>query len=170
MTKVVEDQGGRATATATATAKDVVPAAMDLLRRTGGRATPSRRQVLQALVDARDEHRTAEQLAADIHARHPEVHPATVYRTLDRLEELGIAYHAHLGHGPAQWHLGPAGHPHLTCDRCGAVIEADRSVFEELAQRILATQGFAVDFRHFAVAGACAACRSTGPKIGRHLK
>ncbi|MGI8492394.1 MAG: Fur family transcriptional regulator [Acidimicrobiales bacterium] len=136
-----------------------IDSAMALIRNDGGRATESRRFVLEALIEAGAEHRTAEQLAAEAQRRHPDVHPATVYRALERFEDLGIAYHTHLGHGPAQWHFGRVPHPHLTCSRCGAVVEADGAPFAELASRLLATHGFEVDFGHFAVTGTCEGCR-----------
>jgi Fur family transcriptional regulator, ferric uptake regulator len=131
--------------------------ALDLLRRRGGRVTTPRRIVLEALATARG-HRTADELASGIRARHPDIHPSTVYRSLERFEDLGVAYHTHLGHGPAQWHLAAAPHQHLTCQRCGIVIEADPGLFEDVRQMLHDHLGFEANFGHFAVTGLCRDC------------
>ena len=128
-----------------------------LIRQQGGRASACLRPVLEALVAA-DGDRTAEEIAAVVHAKHPEIHQSTVYRNLDRFEQLGVAYHAHLGHGPALWHLTAASHHHLTCEACGAIVAVDPSVFHDMQRALQQQAGFVADFRHFAVTGRCAAC------------
>lgn len=128
-----------------------------LIRQQGGRASACLRPVLEALVAA-DGDRTAEEIAAVVHAKHPEIHQSTVYRNLDRFEQLGVAYHAHLGHGPALWHLTAASHHHLTCEACGAIVAVDPSVFHDMQRTLQQQAGFVADFRHFAVTGRCAAC------------
>ena len=130
---------------------------VDRLRQRGGRASACLRPVLEALVEAGG-HRSAEELAGEVHARHPEIHQSTVYRNLDRFEQLGVAYHTHLGHGPALWHLAASSHQHLTCQQCGAVMVVDPSVFEALGATLRRQAGFTADFRHFAITGRCAAC------------
>jgi Fe2+ or Zn2+ uptake regulation protein len=127
------------------------------LRHRGGRASACLRPVLEALVAA-DGHRSAEELADDVHARYPDIHQSTVYRNLDRFEQLGVAYHTHLGHGPAMWHLAAATHQHLICERCGAVVPADPSAFAALRAALQEQAGFVADFRHFAITGRCASC------------
>jgi Fe2+ or Zn2+ uptake regulation protein len=123
----------------------------------GLRASACLRPVLEALIAA-DGHRSAEELGEEVHARHPEIHQSTVYRNLDRFEQVGIAYHTHLGHGPALWHLTARSHPHLTCVSCGAVVTVDPGLFEALSVALQRQAGFTADFRHFAVTGRCAAC------------
>src|SRR5437016_10085059 len=90
---------------------------LDRLRAQGGRVTTARRLVVSTLIGATS-HVTAEDLAATIHERHPEIHLSTVYRTLDSLERLGIVEHTHIGHGPSVYHVGVT-HQHLVCEACG---------------------------------------------------
>lgn len=134
-----------------------VEAAMERIRASGGRATVDRRAVLEALVRNED-HATAEELAELVRAEHPDCNLATVYRTLELFERLGIAFHVHLGHGPSQWHLAEAVHHHLVCDECGAVVEVGDDVFDPLRRRILADTGFVLDPHHFSLSGRCARC------------
>ena len=63
------------------------------LRERGLRVTAQREQVLAAV--RRLGHATPEEIAASA----GQVDPATVYRTLELLEELGLVGHTHLGHG-----------------------------------------------------------------------
>ncbi|MGH9114224.1 MAG: transcriptional repressor, partial [Acidimicrobiales bacterium] len=78
----------------------------------------------------------------------------------ERFEALGVAYHTHLGHGPAQWHLSGSAHRHLTCQRCGKVIEVDPRLFGELQAALRDRYAFDVDLRHFGLDGYCAKCAS----------
>ena len=88
----------------------------------------------------------------------PDVHLSTIYRNLDELERLGIIVHAHLGHGPATYHLASETHGHLVCEGCGGVVEAREAFFAALTDAALREYSFVVDPRHFAVLGRCAAC------------
>jgi Fur family ferric uptake transcriptional regulator len=130
---------------------------LDMLRESGGRVTTSRRILLRCLFEE-SPHRTAEELAAEVQRVAPDVHISTIYRNLDELERLGIIVHAHLGHGPATYHLSSDTHGHLVCESCGFTYEAPEGIFEDLAATALRDFNFAIDPRHFAVLGRCAGC------------
>ncbi len=134
-----------------------VDAALDQLRASGARITTSRRLLLRCLY-AGGSHQTAEELAQDVQELAPDVHLSTVYRNLDELERLGLVHHAHLGHGPANYHLPDEEHGHLVCESCGAIFEAPEGFFEALSTAASGRYGFTIDPRHFAVLGRCAGC------------
>ncbi len=127
------------------------------LRESGGRATTSRRVLLRCLFDE-GPHRTAEELALEVQRVAPDVHLSTIYRNLDELERLGVIVHAHLGHGPATYHLASETHGHLVCEECGAWVEAPEEFFTTLTEAAAREYHFVIDPRHFAVLGRCAAC------------
>jgi Fur family ferric uptake transcriptional regulator len=138
--------------------QNLVEGAVRAVREAGGRATVALRCVVAALAQSA-RHWSAEELVLAVHAQFPEVNESTVYRTLERLEELGVAYHVHLGHGPAQWHLvARHAHQHLTCSKCGSVVEVAPGLFEPVMRQLAARYGFHADMGHFAVSGTCAAC------------
>jgi Fur family transcriptional regulator, ferric uptake regulator len=143
----------------TADPAPTVEEVMELIRQHGGRSTTPRRMVLETLIGAPDDHRTAEQLAAEVHTRNPTINESTVYRTLELLEELGLVNHVHLGHGPSQWHLS-SNHPrwYLTCTYCGSVTDTDPAVFDALVNDVVTRTGFTIDSGHFAITGTCARC------------
>jgi Fur family ferric uptake transcriptional regulator len=128
-----------------------------LVRARGGRATPSRRVLLEVLFDTED-HLTAEELADAVQARAPDVHLSTIYRNLEDLQGLGVVAHTHLGHGPATYQLASLAHAHLVCESCGTMIEAPDDLFQGLARAAKTRLGFSIDPRHFAILGRCAAC------------
>jgi len=138
------------------------PATVDdvlaLMRAKGGRATLSRRLLLEVLFEAGD-HRTAEELADDVQRRAPDVHLSTIYRNLDDLQELGVVAHSHLGHGPATYQLASMAHSHFVCEQCGAMIEAPDELFDGLARTAKARLGFVIDPHHFAILGRCTDCQ-----------
>src|SRR2546422_6463740 len=123
----------------------------------GGRATVQRRVVVTALLNAH-RHVTAEELAQTIHKDHPEIATTTVYRTLEALERQGVVQHAHLGHGPAAYHLAEEDHLHLVCESCGTVTEVPRVVYDPLQRRLARDFGFTIAPHHFAVYGRCESC------------
>jgi Fe2+ or Zn2+ uptake regulation protein len=124
------------------------------LRGKGYRITTARRAVLRALSGSGD-HLTAEQVARAVHADSPDIDTSTVYRTLNLFEELGIVEHAHLGHGPAVYHLGKT-HQHLVCEVCGAVVDVPVSALDDLARELRDGYGFEIRPGHFALMGRCA--------------
>lgn len=135
-------------------------ALLDRVRRNGGRVTPARRALLEALLAAEGHHLTAQDLAATVQRAVPDVHLSTVYRSLESLEEMGIVDHAHLGHGRAVYHLADEPHQHLVCERCEQVVEVPDDVFAELAGTLQRAYGFVIRAHHFAVVGRCAACEA----------
>jgi Fur family transcriptional regulator, ferric uptake regulator len=128
-----------------------------LVRARGGRATPSRRVLLDVLFHAED-HLSAEELAEAVQARAPDVHISTIYRNLEDLQRIGVVVHTHLGHGPATYQLASLAHAHFICEECGAMIEAPDELFRGLARTAKSRLGFSIDPRHFAILGRCAAC------------
>lgn len=143
----------------TTAAPDVatVEGVLRLVRARGGRATPSKRVLLEVLFDA-DDHRSVETLAAAVQARIPDVHLSTIYRNLEDLQELGVIVHTHLGHGPATYQLASLAHAHFICESCGKAIGAPDAMFEGLAKSAKDDLGFTIDPHHFAIHGRCADC------------
>ena len=158
--------GGKSPAPAEPVPAEPVPASVEevlaLVRAGGGRATASRRVLLEVLFGSSD-HRSVEDLAAAVQSRAPDVHLSTIYRNLEELERLGVIVHTHLGHGPATYQLASSAHSHLICERCGRRFEAPEEFFAGLAREALERYGFTIDPHHFAILGRCADCGAESP-------
>lgn len=122
------------------------------LRVRGMRHTAQREQVFDAVHLLG--HATPDQISEAVTG----VDVATVYRTLEVLEDLGLVRHAHLGHGPASYRPATDEHIHVVCHVCGAIVDAAPDIVDPLAQRLRAENGFELDRAHFTVFGRCAAC------------
>ena len=128
------------------------------LRADGGRGTVQRRTVISVLL-AGPRHVTADDLTAAVQAEHPDIAKSTVYRILDALERQGVVRHAHMGHGPAVYHLNDDDHLHLVCEVCGKVTEVPQAAYARFADMLARQYSFTAAPHHFAVHGRCAACK-----------
>jgi Fur family ferric uptake transcriptional regulator len=121
------------------------------LRRAGHRVTMPARAVLEALFAA------SEPLAAEEIA--PSLEPASVYRNLERLQQLGVVTHVHVGHGPGRYVLARGGaREYLVCERCGRITTVDPEQLDDVRDRVRAAFGHEARFTHFPIHGLCAGC------------
>lgn len=128
------------------------------LRARGLRVTAQREKVLGAVRALR--HATPEQISESVES----VDVATVYRTLELLEELGLVKHTHLGHGAPSYRPAEDEHIHLVCHLCGTVSDVEPAVVDVLDDRLRTERGFVLDRAHFTVFGRCASCaEQSGP-------
>jgi Fur family ferric uptake transcriptional regulator len=129
----------------------------EALRRQGGRLTTPRRLVLQALFAAGDLV-SAERIAAGTDTGIA-LDLSSVYRNLERLEELGVVQHIHIGHGPGVYGLLTHGeHEYLVCEVCGRVTSADLKQLDRVRAVIRKQFGYEARFTHFPIHGRCADC------------
>lgn len=130
-------------------------AALGELRRSGHRVSASRRQVVEALYAAPGPV-SADEIAGAVETPVPQ---ASVYRTLELLERVGLARHVHLGHGPGRYAPAAAGErDYFVCERCDAVRAADPRALEPVRRAVARAYGWRVRFSHFPIAGLCPAC------------
>jgi Fur family ferric uptake transcriptional regulator len=127
-----------------------------LLRSEGHRVTAPTRFVLEALFAA-DEPISAQRIAETTPV--PEFEASSVYRNLERLEELGVVKHVHLGHSPSLYMLvGGGAREFLLCERCGKVTSVDPAELEPIRRAVEDRFGYRASFGHFPIVGVCADC------------
>jgi Fur family ferric uptake transcriptional regulator len=112
------------------------------------------------IAERHGEHLTAAAIFdAVVASSESDVDIATVYRTLDVLEEAGAIEHGHIGHGPTVYHLAEdADHQHLVCSRCGTTTAIPTLHMTSMLQGITDATGFVPNVQHFALSGLCDAC------------
>jgi Fur family ferric uptake transcriptional regulator len=136
---------------------------MAALRTRGLRASTARRLVLEALYAA-EEPVSAERIAGGLDGRLPPSDLASVYRNLETLEEVGLARHFHLGHGPGLYALAEREREYLVCERCGGVRAVKPHVLDPVRNAIRASFGIEPRFDHFPIVGRCDHCTDSRPK------
>ena len=129
----------------------------------GIRLTRQRRVIL-GVIESAKKHLDAAQIlrrAAQIDAR---INRVTVYRTLGLLKREGLVDELDLLHVLGEGHYyearPPRDHLHITCLRCGNVIEFESSLFERLKGQIQRECEFEISVTRMEVGGHCAKCRS----------
>lgn len=140
------------------TGADVAGDILERFRDDGGRVTATRRLIIEAMLDAASHHLTANDIVDAVRRRDPAFHRSTVYRTLDRLADLGVVDRMQIDAGPAVYHLSARPHHHLVCDRCGAVQEAPADVLDAVAARLAGSRGFVLNAAATPLHGLCASC------------
>jgi Fur family ferric uptake transcriptional regulator len=124
---------------------------VDAMREGGHRVSAPARQLLEALFSS-DGPRSAEELAAGAEI-------TSVYRNLERLEQLGVVSHVHFGHGPGLYALASDGdREYLVCDRCGRVTSLKPAELDPVRTALQRSFGHHARFSHFAIHGHCASC------------
>ena len=136
---------------------------VNALDRAGYRRTGPR-QALAALIADRDGHFTAADLVAAARTRRLGVGRATVFRTLEVLEELGVIERLDLpSGGHAYVGCEPAHHHHVVCSRCGRTSEIRDAELQRVVRRVARQTGYRVDDHRLELFGLCPACLAGQP-------
>jgi Fur family ferric uptake transcriptional regulator len=135
------------------------PEALRALRSQGRRLTRQRVLIWDTLVESRDRHLSAADVADAVHARDPELHQATIYRTLETFVDGGLLLRTDLGADRSYYEL-PAEHRHhhVVCTGCGAVAHIHHEDVEEIVGRVQTASGYALDETDLAFSGRCPDC------------
>ena len=136
-----------------------------LLKEKGLKVTAQRLAVLETVASRPEEHLTAEEIFTLVKVSCPDIGLATVYRTIQLLNELGLIDRISFDDGAVRYEIGSAPdreqkhrHHHLICRRCGRGFSFQEDLLEELEAKITATTGFAVVNHEVKLYGYCKEC------------
>ncbi|HKE98230.1 MAG TPA: Fur family transcriptional regulator [Actinomycetes bacterium] len=142
--------------------------AIALMRDQGVRMTPQRIAIVNEIMRAPG-YVVPLAVIQRVQAKVPGVSASTIYRTLERLERLGVLAHVHLEQGLGYHHTGETHHAHLVCTGCGKEQEIPLGQLQQLEREVEHAHGFRPDFSHHPISGRCQDCRGTSPPPGRDL-
>lgn len=132
------------------------------LKQKGYKLTLQRRAILDIIVKSEGKHLTAEELYDEVKKECPEIGLATVYRTLQLLEEMKILSKLDIGDGSSRYELIHEDenhqHHHLICNNCGKVIEVKGDLLESLEHNIEEKYDFKVLNHSVKFYGLCSEC------------
>ena len=133
------------------------------LKNKGYKLTPQRRAILNSIMNSEDRHLTAEEIYDLVKIDCPEIGLATVYRTVQLLEELGVVSKLDLDDGCSRYELVMEGeahqHHHLICNGCGKVIEVEGDLLDELEKNIEKNYSFKILDHSLKFYGICEECK-----------
>lgn len=133
-----------------------------ILKEKGYKLTPQRRSILDEIIKNEGSHLTTEEIYDLVKVNCPEIGLATVYRTVQLLEEMGVLYKLDLDDGCSRYELCDEDeshqHHHLICQNCGKVIEVEGDLLEELEQGIEKKYNFKIKNHSLKFYGICDNC------------
>lgn len=114
-------------------------------------------------------HFTAEELLALCRRTDPRVSRATVYRTLQALEDAGFVegMDSHLGGRRFEHVLGHEHHDHMVCTACGEILEFRDDQLEALQEAAARRMGFTIESHSLRLYGRCRSCGPQPPARAR---
>ncbi len=131
----------------------------------GRRLTAQRVVVAEALARERRAV-SAQELHRRLHARHPRLGLATVYRALEAQVESGMATRLERpGHEHAYVACDPEHHHHLVCVRCERVEDLSEDVLGSMLRAVQSRHAFLVDHARLDLYGLCATCRRAAEAV-----
>ncbi len=132
---------------------------LDTLQENGYRLTGSRRIVVEVI--ANSERALSPLQVYDLaRTKHPGLGLVTVYRTLEKLEELRMIQRVHQPQGCQAFIAAFNGHQHLIlCSQCGKVEFFAGDNLEQLFQKIGDQTGFQVKDHWLQLFGTCQECQ-----------
>jgi Fur family ferric uptake transcriptional regulator len=128
------------------------------MRAAGHRVTDVARTIVETLFAAQGPI-SAQYIAEGLDGRGLTFEPSSVYRNLERLEDLGAVRHVHLGHGPSLYMLvGTGAKEFLACERCDRVLSLDPTELDGVRDAVRERFGYEAHFGHFPIVGLCPEC------------
>ncbi len=131
---------------------------LDQLQASGYRVTAPRRAIVELLAESK--HALSPIDVYDLGRRdHPGLGLVTVYRTLERLEELGLVQRVHLPDGCHRYLRAAQGHQHLLlCTHCGQVEVFSGDDLHPLTERVEHATGYTIEDHWLQLFGVCPRC------------
>lgn len=108
----------------------------NLMKSKGLRITPQRFAVYANLLE-REDHPTVEQILEDINQYLPISSKASVYSALNILRSCGLVREVLLEEGVTRFDAKVGPHHHFICEKCGAILDLDWQIFDNLSQNRL---------------------------------
>ncbi len=111
------------------------------LKETGFKITPQRRAIIEILLKNDSEHLSSEEIYDLVRVDCPEIGLATVYRTMQLLDEIGAISKLNLDDGCIRYELNlneedAHHHHHLICKSCGKIIEVKEDLLDNIEDEI----------------------------------
>ncbi|WP_176461571.1 Fur family transcriptional regulator [Anaeromicrobium sediminis] len=144
---------------------EIMETVKDRLKEKGYKLTPQRRATLDTIIENKGKHLSTEEIYDIVKEKCPEIGLATVYRTLQLLDELDIISKINLDDGCSRYELNDDDdnhqHHHLICTKCGAIIEVGVDLLDELESEIERNYNFTISDHKVKFFGHCSKCNKS---------
>lgn len=124
--------------------------------------TKQREIIFSVLRDSSPKHVTPEELFSLVHENHKQVGIATIYRTLNIFEELGIVNKQEFTENAYTYELMDGDddhHDHIICTSCGKIVEDEFLDKARMATQLKEQYDFNLDYYSLRIYGTCSDCQ-----------
>jgi Fur family ferric uptake transcriptional regulator len=113
------------------------------LKKNNYKLTHQRLAVLEVMMENKGNHLSAEEVLERAKRKLPGIGIATVYRTLDKLASMDILYKSMFDTDKSRYELSDVDHHHhhIICLKCGAIIEFEEDLLNNL-ENLIERQGY----------------------------
>jgi len=133
------------------------------LKEKGFKLTPQRRAILDIILETEGKHLSAEEIYDLVKVKCPDIGLATVYRTMQMFEEVGLVYKHNFDEVRSRYEINHHNeyhqHHHLICVGCSKVIEVEEDLLEQLESGIEKKYNFKISNHNVKFFGYCEKCR-----------
>lgn len=134
----------------------------EILQDRGLKYTKQRELVYEIFHRQKNVHMTTEEVYKEALTLMPEIGIATVYRTVQVLEELGLISAITFEDGITRYELKKEdeehNHHHLICRVCNKIIEVNLDLLDDLEEKIEKTENFIIRDHNLKFYGICSEC------------
>lgn len=134
------------------------------LQKYGYKLTTQREAIVKVILENQDKHLSCDEIYNIVGKPYPELGIATVYRTLQLFEKLGIVYKLNFDDGCSRYELSVGSkehqHHHLICNGCGKVIEVKLDLLDALEDEIEKEEHFTIVDHNLKFYGYCSNCKN----------
>lgn len=133
------------------------------LKETGFKITPQRRAIIETLLKHKDKHLSSEEIYDLVRVDCPEIGLATVYRTMQLLDDVGVISKLNLDDGCIRYEIcldkeDSHNHHHLICKNCSKIIEVKEDLLDSIERQIQETYKFEIMDHDLKFYGLCEDC------------
>ncbi len=129
---------------------------------TAGLRVTHQRALIMEIIRQRKGHLDADEVYRQAREKQPRLSLSTVYRTLQKLKELGLVKEVHFDETHHHYEVKPpTGHHHLVCLSCGRVIEFQYPLSRYVKRNVAEAKDFEIVDTELRMAGYCAKCRQS---------
>ncbi len=144
--------------------KELEASIIKALRGRGYKATLQRIAIGRFALRNHD-HPTAQRIYGEVKKVYPTVSLATVYKTIQILEEVGLIQEMKLPKDQTRFDSDMKPHINLICLGCGKIRDFEDPALPEMMAKVAAAEEFAVSGQRFDMYGLCQSCQQENGRL-----
>ena len=127
---------------------------------TAGLRNTTQRSIILEIIHLGEEHLDADEIHRRAKEKQPRISLSTVYRTLQKLKNLGLLEELHFDEEHHHYEIKhPTEHHHLVCLGCGKIVEFQYPLARLVKKNIAEAKDFEITSSEVRIAGYCPDCR-----------